>query len=108
MVCRVLKVFRTRFSYGLVTRVMKLDQRKIHWIIRQKQKGVSTKQIALEMKSRGDEFNKSGNAMKKGNRSLQLARIWVGQGSLLMIERHRSLARRIRFIDLGLGCWRSL
>ena len=29
---------------------MKLDQRKIHWIIRQKQKGVSTKQIALDMK----------------------------------------------------------
>ena len=29
---------------------MKLDKRKIHWIIRQKQKGVSTKQIALDMK----------------------------------------------------------
>ena len=29
---------------------MKLDQRKIHWIIRQKQKGVTTKQIALDMK----------------------------------------------------------
>jgi putative transposase len=29
---------------------MKLDQRKIHWIIRQKQKGVPTKQIALDMK----------------------------------------------------------
>ena len=46
----VLKVFRTRFSYGPVTRVMKLDQRKIHWIIRQKQKGVTTKQIAQDMK----------------------------------------------------------
>jgi len=29
---------------------MKLDQRKIHWIIRQNQKGVPTKQIALDMK----------------------------------------------------------
>jgi putative transposase len=29
---------------------MKLDQRKIHWIIRQKQKGVTIKQIALDMK----------------------------------------------------------
>jgi len=29
---------------------MKLDQRKIHWIIRQKLKGVGTKQIALDMK----------------------------------------------------------
>jgi putative transposase len=29
---------------------MKLDQRKIHWIIRQKKKGVTTKQIALDMK----------------------------------------------------------
>ena len=29
---------------------MKLDQRKIHWIIRQKQKGVATKQIAQDMK----------------------------------------------------------
>jgi putative transposase len=28
---------------------MKLDQRKIHWIIRQKQTGVTTKQIALDM-----------------------------------------------------------
>jgi putative transposase len=33
-----------------VTRVMKLDQRKIHWIIRQKQKVVATKQIAQDMK----------------------------------------------------------
>jgi putative transposase len=48
--CRVLKVFRTRFRGRPVTRVMKLDQRKIHWIIRQKQKGVPTKQIALDMK----------------------------------------------------------
>jgi len=48
--CRVLKVFRTRFSHRPVTRVMKLDQRKIHWIIRQNQKGVPTKQIALDMK----------------------------------------------------------
>jgi putative transposase len=29
---------------------MKLNERKIHWIIRQKQKGVSAKQIALDMK----------------------------------------------------------
>jgi hypothetical protein len=29
---------------------MKLNPRKIHWIIRQKQKGVTTKQIALDMK----------------------------------------------------------
>jgi hypothetical protein len=29
---------------------MKLNKRKIHWIIRQKQKGVPTKQIALDMK----------------------------------------------------------
>jgi putative transposase len=29
---------------------MKLDQRKIHWIIRRKQKGVTTKQIAQDMK----------------------------------------------------------
>jgi putative transposase len=29
---------------------MKLDQRKVHWIIRQKLKGVGTKQIALDMK----------------------------------------------------------
>ena len=48
--CRVLKVFRTRFSYAPVTRVMKLDQRKIHWIIGQKLKGVTTKEIALDMK----------------------------------------------------------
>ena len=42
-----------------------------------------------------------GKAMKNGNRSLQLARIWAGQGSFLMMsERHRSLARR----GLGLGC----
>jgi putative transposase len=42
------KVFRTRFTP--VTRVMKLDSRKIHWIISQKQKEVTTKQIALDMK----------------------------------------------------------
>jgi transposase len=48
--CRVLKVFRTRFTPVPVTRVMKLDPRKIHWIIRQKQNGVTTKQIALDMK----------------------------------------------------------
>jgi hypothetical protein len=29
---------------------MRLDQRKIHWIIRQKQKDVTTKPIALDMK----------------------------------------------------------
>jgi putative transposase len=29
---------------------MKLNKRKIHWIIRQKPKGVPTKQIALDMK----------------------------------------------------------
>ncbi len=29
---------------------MKLDQRKTHWIIRQEQKGVPTKQTALDMK----------------------------------------------------------
>ena len=29
---------------------MKLDQRKIHWIFRQNQKGVPTKQIASDMK----------------------------------------------------------
>jgi len=29
---------------------MKLDQRKVHWIIRQKQKGVTTEQIAQDMK----------------------------------------------------------
>ncbi|MGA9100224.1 MAG: hypothetical protein WB392_14980 [Methanotrichaceae archaeon] len=29
---------------------MKLDQRKIHWIIQQKKKRVGTKQIALDMK----------------------------------------------------------
>jgi putative transposase len=29
---------------------MKLDQRKIHWIIQQKQKGLATKQIAHDMK----------------------------------------------------------
>jgi len=49
-VCVVPKVFRTRFSPEPVTRVMKLNKRKIHWIIRQKQKGVPTKQIALDMK----------------------------------------------------------
>jgi hypothetical protein len=49
-VCRVLKVFRTGFSPGPITRVMKLNKRKIHWIIRQKQKGVSTNKIALDMK----------------------------------------------------------
>ena len=49
-ICVVPKVFRTRFTPGPVTRVMKLDQRKIHWIIRQKQKGVTIKQIALDMK----------------------------------------------------------
>ena len=38
-VCVVPKVFRTRFTPEPVTRVMKLDQRKIHWIIKQKQKG---------------------------------------------------------------------
>ena len=32
MNCVVPKVFRTRFTPGPVTRVMKLDQRKIHWI----------------------------------------------------------------------------
>ena len=48
--CRVPKVFRTRFTPGPVTRVMKLDKRKIHWIIWQKQKWVTTKQIALDMK----------------------------------------------------------
>jgi putative transposase len=29
---------------------MKLNKRKIHWIIRQEQNGVATKQIALDMK----------------------------------------------------------
>jgi len=50
MICRVLKVFRTRFSPEPATRVMKLNKRKIHWIIRQKQKGVSTKEVALDMR----------------------------------------------------------
>jgi len=48
--CVVPKVFRTRLTPDHVTRVMKLDQRKVHWIIRQKQKGVTTKQIAQDMK----------------------------------------------------------
>jgi putative transposase len=44
---------------------MKLDQRKIHWIIRQKKKGVTTKQIALDMKRSRRRVQQSGKAMQR-------------------------------------------
>ncbi len=62
--CRVPKVFRTRFSPEPVTRVMKLNKRKVHWIIRQKQKGVSTKQISLDMKISQRRMQQVWNAYK--------------------------------------------
>jgi putative transposase len=48
--CRVPKLFRIWFGPGPVLRDMKLNRKKVHWIIRQKQKGVGTKEIARDMK----------------------------------------------------------
>ena len=48
--CRVLKLFRTPSKPGIIFWDMKLHKTKIRWIIRQKRKGVATKNIAREMK----------------------------------------------------------
>jgi|GEM_PF-725155 len=48
--CRVLKLFRTSSKPGLIVRNMKLNKTKVRWILRQKRKGVATKDIARDMK----------------------------------------------------------
>ena len=48
--CVVPKLFRSRFSPELLVQDMKLNRRKVHWIIRQKLKGASSKEIARDMK----------------------------------------------------------
>ena len=50
LICVVPKLFRSQFSPELQIQAMKLNRRKVHWIIRQKQKGVSSKEIARDMK----------------------------------------------------------
>jgi putative transposase len=47
---RVQKLFRIWFGACPVLRDMELSQKNIHWIIRQKQKEVGTKEIAHDMK----------------------------------------------------------
>lgn len=47
---------------------MKLDQRKIHCIIRQKLKGVTTKQIALDMKISRRRVQQIWKSYKEGGR----------------------------------------
>ena len=48
--CRVPKLFRTYLSSELEVRNMKLNKRKIHWIIREKKNGATTNEIARDMK----------------------------------------------------------
>ncbi len=48
--CGVPKLFHIWFGPGPVSRDMKLNRKKVHWIIRQKQKRVGTKEIAQDMK----------------------------------------------------------
>jgi putative transposase len=80
---------------------MKLDRRKAQWIIWQKQKRSAHKTDCVGYRNLA-EINKSGKATKNRCGSQQLARIWVGPGSLLMSERNRSLTKHTGFIDLGL------
>jgi len=51
---------------------MKLDQRKTHWIIRQKQKGVQTKQIALDMKISRRRVQQIWKSFKEHNQEPQI------------------------------------
>ena len=51
---------------------MKLDQRKTHWIIRQKQKGVPTKQIALDMKISRRRVQQIWKSFKEHNQEPQI------------------------------------
>lgn len=48
--CRVPKLFRTYLISELEVRNMKLNKRKIHGIIREKKKGLTTSEIARDMK----------------------------------------------------------
>ena len=48
--CVVPQVFRRGSKTGSSCRSMKLNKRRIHWLIRQKQKGVTSKDLAVTMK----------------------------------------------------------
>jgi putative transposase len=50
LACGVPKLFRTYLSSEPEVRDMKLNKRKIHWIIRKKKKGMTTSEIARDMK----------------------------------------------------------
>jgi hypothetical protein len=63
---------------------MKLDQRKIHWIIRQKQKGVTTKQIAQSEYEDIAEASPTNleKLCREQKKNLQSARTWGAQEAL--------------------------
>ncbi|MCJ7444610.1 MAG: hypothetical protein MUO26_08795, partial [Methanotrichaceae archaeon] len=50
MKCVVPKLFSIQFSLDCSTLDMKLNWRKVHWTIRQKQKGVPSREVARDMK----------------------------------------------------------
>jgi polyribonucleotide nucleotidyltransferase len=65
---------------------MKLDQRKIHWIIRQKQKNVTAKQIAFDMKISWRRVQQIWKIYAESKQDLQSAKTWGGPGSSLVSE----------------------
>ena len=87
---------------------MKLDQRKIHWIIRQKKKGVTTKQIALDMKISRRRVQQIWKSYAETEREPGIGEN-MGRPMKLFDEGEAQVVRRRTSVfDLVAGCWRLL
>jgi hypothetical protein len=62
--CVVPQVFRSGSKVGSPCGSMKLNKTRVHWLIRQKQKGVTSKDLAITMKLSRRRVEQIGKAIK--------------------------------------------
>jgi hypothetical protein len=83
---------------------MKLNQKKIRWILQEKKKGESSGVIAKINTSPEDELIRSGSDIEIPRRFQLLGGIWDGRRNQLPMKNQRSSREPIRDSNSGPEC----